>query len=478
MELSLNITEEEVKKNRVTTCQKSVDPKKNRKKIFKIFLSSLLVLLLGTLIYFLYKGYKITKDVGFSFSPGELININKEPELRKDSSGIYTNVLIVGIDTREKGNLLNTDVLIVGSYNHESKDFVMISVPRDFHAQIDPTKLWFNKINACYMVNEQKKKGSGLDVLETVVEDVVGMEIQYHIMVDFKAFVNLIDAVGGVYVNVENSFTDHMYPLGTKYQTVSFTAGPQLMDGDTALKYSRSRHSRQHGEGSDYARARRQQKVIDAFKSAILSSETLLNPSKLMALFSSVQDNVKTSQFNIEDIQAGINILKDIKDGQTSSTYSFVLDPTAGNYSLISTDVVKNAGYAIAPKEGLGQYSNINEYVQLILKYPKLYSENPSINIYDTGLGYQNTYSKSKDLKEEYPYLNIKFMGTKYGNKEQTYIYSNEEGKFSASVEILSKYLNTKNTTKPEYILNKLGGGDITILMGKELTQDTISKEE
>lgn len=473
MELSLKMTDKELKKAKFPNIRENNSVKKNKRWI-KIPLFIILVCILGVGLYFVYKGVQIGKDIGFKFVPSQLIEGKQEPELKKDSSGKYTNLLIVGIDTRENTKLLNTDVLIVASYNHETNDIVMISLPRDFHAQVNPDKYWFNKINSAYMINEQKEKGNGLPVLEEIVEEVVGLDIQYHIMVDFKAFVELIDAVGGVYVVVENSFTDKMYPLGKGYQTVSFKAGPQLMDGETALQYSRSRHSQQNGEGSDYARARRQQRVIDAFKDAVLSSETLLNPSKILALLSSVQDNVKVSEFSTNDIEAGVKILKDSGKQKTSSTYSFVLDPTAGNYSLISTDVVKNAGYAIAPKEGVGKYDNIQEYVQLILKEPYLYSTNPSIGIYDVGFGNQNTYKKTQEFKDEYRYLNVKFMGTKYKDKKDIYIFTKEES-MQPIVDTVAKYFGTTNISKPEYLTNSLGGEDISILMGTTILQNEIS---
>ncbi len=478
MELSIKMTDKRVKSIKSVKTPKIKTGVLNKGKVFKIILAIFLVLITSTVFYFLYKGYKATKDFGFQFNPGQIIEKKKIPELKKDSTGKYTNVLIVGIDTRENTQLLNTDVIIVGSYNHETKNIVMISVPRDFHAQTHLDKIWFNKINSTYMVNEKKLEGSGLPVLEQVVEGITGLEIQYHAMIDFNGFVDLIDAVGGVYVNVENSFTDYMYPLRSGYQTISFKAGPQLMDGDTALKYARSRHSQQNGEGSDYARARRQQKVIDALKDAILSSETLLNPTKLMNMFSSVQNNVKVSEFTLEDIQAGVNILKNMKDDTTSSTYSFVLDPTIGNYSLIGTDIVKNAGYAIAPKEGLGKYTKIQEFIQLSLNNPPLYSENPSIYIYNTGLGYQDTYTKTNELRTHFKYLNIRFMGTRYSDKEGVYIYSNKEGEYSSSVNTLATYLKIENLTKPEYITTRLNNEDIVLLFGKPIVvQETVTTE-
>lgn len=244
------------------------------------------------------------------------------------------------------------------------------------------------------------------------------------------------------------------------------------MDGDTALKYARSRQSQQNGEGSDYARAKRQQKVIDAFIKKILSTETLLNPSRLMSLFSSVEENIKVSEFTIDDIQAGVNILKSLSsESSTSSSYSFVLDPTLGNYALISPQ--PSCGkYDIGPKEGLGKYTRIKEYVSLALNYPALYSENPSIYSYDTGLGYQNSKVKTDELRTKFKYLNIRFQGTKFNDKEGLYIYSNKEGEFSKSVDILAEYLKIENKSKPEY-LTTATGGDISILFGKEIIENS-----
>jgi len=478
MEVSINITDKEIGKRKPVRLKMDKAESRKKRSWIYILLSILLIAFLGVGIYLGYKGYKIGKDVGFNFSPGRLIEKKRDPELKKDSTGVYTNVLLVGIDTRDNTKLLNTDVIIVGSYNHQTKDIVMISIPRDFYAKVNPEKTSFSKINSAYSINERKGEGNGLVVLEEIVEEILGLEIQYHAMINFKGFVDLIDSVGGVYVNVENSFTDYRYPLGTGYQTVSFKAGPQLMDGETALKYARSRHSQQNGEGSDYARARRQQKVMDAFKDVLLSTETLLNPTKIMALLSSVQDNLEVSEFSLEDVQAGVNILKSLtSEENTSSTYSFVLDPTIGNYSLITTDI-PSSGYAIGPKEGLGKYTKINEYVQLAIQTPLLYSEDPSIYTYDIGLGYQESKTETDTLKENFKYLNIRFQGTKLKDKEGIYVYSNSTDEFLKSVDFLSEYLETENKIKPEYLTTSTAG-DISILFGKQIvvTQESTQEE-
>ncbi len=467
MEVSINMSDRELAKTKIPRYNGGRTKKKT-----SWLLLVLAILLIGSItsgIYLLYKGYKVSSDIGFQFTPTNILKPEKKPELKKDSTGKYTNVMLIGVDTREKGNLMNTDTIIVASFNYETKDIVMISIPRDFYVQVNQNKYWFNKINSAYAINEQKKKDSGLPALRSIVEEMTGMEIQYHAMIDFNGLVQLIDAVGGVYVNVDNSFTDYEYPKGLKYETISFKAGPQLMDGTTALKYSRSRHSTQNNEGSDFARAKRQQKVIIAFKDVVLSSETLLNPKKIMDLMSAVQNNLKVSEFTIEDIEAGVNLLKEL-DKNKGNTYSFVLDPSAGNSTLIKVGPNPDISYYIYPADGNGKYDNIKEYVGLMLKDPQLYSENPSIYVYNTGLGYQGTYDKTQLLRKSFKYLDIKFLGNLYSDKEGVYIFSNVENSFKYSVDKLSKYIKPTSTTKPEYITTKLRGEDISILFGKEVT--------
>jgi LCP family protein required for cell wall assembly len=466
MEVSINMSDKDLRNTRLQPLSSS--GKKKKFPIFKVLLGILLVAGITAGGYMVYKGYKVSSDIGFQFKPGNILQ-PKDPELKKDSTGKYTSVMMVGIDTRDTGNLMNTDTIIVATYNYDTKDLTMISIPRDFHVQVDSNKYWFNRINSVYAVNEQKRKDSGMNALKEVAEDITKIEIQYYAMIDYNGFVELIDAVGGVDVNVDNSFTDYMYPKGNGYQTVSFKAGPQTMDGETALKFSRSRHSMQNNEGTDFARARRQQKVIAAFRDTVISSETLLNPKKIMDLMSAVQNNIQISEFTIEDIEAGISILKDFQEAD-GKTYSFVLDPSSGNSSLITSQNVVNTGaYAIGPIEGLGKYTKINEYVELILQDPHLYSENPTIYVYNTGLGYQATYEKAQDLREEFKYINIKYLGNLYSNKEGIYVFSNKENEFSYSANLLSGYIKPTGTTKPEFVTTNLKGEDISIFFGKSI---------
>jgi LCP family protein required for cell wall assembly len=446
----------------------------------KITIISIIVLIAGLLLYGGYRLYKITKDIGFKLKPSDLVAQEKDPELKKDSTGKYTNVLLVGIDTRSAGgSLLNTDSIIFASFNYETKDITLVSIPRDFYVSL-PDEFWFKKINSFYGYGEGLEEGGGLPMLQTKVEELLNQEIQYYAMIDLKGFEELIDALGGVYINVENSFTDYMYPAenDVDYQTVSFTAGPQTMDGATALKYARSRHSMDNGEGSDFARARRQQKVIEAVKKEVFDSGNYTNPQVLLDLINTVSENLTISEFTLEDIKAVLDISNNLQDGE-GEIFSFVLDPNAGNGKIVtSKNVTTTNAYAIGPVLGLGQYTDIHDYVNKVLNNPGFYEEDASIYIYDTGLGYQNTYTKVLEIQELYPYSNIRFTGSLYYDKEGIIVYEHESGSKPETLSAFSTYLETELITQPEYITTNLNGEDISIFFGKPITVEEVVENE
>ena len=460
--MTIELKDEEIKDTKVKKEQNEIPLDKKKQSYWKYILFVILFAVIGVGIYYATKIYRMSKDIGFKLDANTVFT-DAKPELKKDPTGNFTNALIIGVDTRENGNYANTDTMIFLSYNHTTHNIVMISVPRDFLVETDKTTHWYNKINGVYSYNESLKQGSGLEALKTTIEEVVGQQIQYYAMVDFKAFTQIIDAVGGIDVNVENSFTDYYYLDST---TVSFTAGPQTMDGETALKYARSRKSLDNGEGTDYARARRQQKVISALQEKIISTDTLANPKTLIQILSSISDSIKVSEFTQDDIIAALTIGKDMLQNGNKH-YSFVLDPVSGNSQLIEVKGDPNVEYTIGPKLGLGKYDDIHEYVNLVLTKPAIYAENPIVYVYNTGLGASGTTLKVNQLKKEYPYINILQSYANIGTYSGVTIFSTTEG-FSESVKELSTFLNTQNTIKPETITTKFNYEGVAILFGEE----------
>ncbi|NMC35531.1 LCP family protein [Candidatus Beckwithbacteria bacterium] len=226
----------------------------------------------------------------------------------------HTNILILG-----KGNASHeaadlTDTIIFLSLDLVNNEVLMLSIPRD---------IWITslaaKINTAYYYGEQKEKGGGFPLVEDAVYEIVGQPIHYVAMVDFDGFVKLIDLLGGVDVTVDQSFTDEFYPIPGKeddecngdpefrcrYEVLHFEKGLQHMDGQTALKFSRSRHA-EGDEGTDFARSARQQKVLKAIKEKLSSSQVYLNPSKLLELKKLASQYITFNKDISEKIYAGL----------------------------------------------------------------------------------------------------------------------------------------------------------------------------
>lgn len=206
-----------------------------------------------------------------------------------------------------------TDTIMVVTLNSDSHNINIFSLPRDIW--VDSTRA---KLNSSYYWDKQKG-GKGFDLAATSVNEITGIMPRYTVVVDFSLFKDFIDTIGGVDVNVENSFIDEKYPIlgkendlcsGDKqslssiklykcrYETLQFTSGLQHMDGETALKFVRSRNS-VGDEGTDLAREKRQQVLISAIKNKILSTDFLFDFKSIKSLYNVVTTHVETNMDSV-----------------------------------------------------------------------------------------------------------------------------------------------------------------------------------
>ncbi len=227
--------------------------------------------------------------------------LTQSPATVLNSTDERTNVALLGIggQAHEGGEL--TDSILIASIHHPSKIPTLISIPRDIYLTSARAK-----INSIYYYGEQAEAGTGLTKLQSALTEVTGLPIHYSLLLDFSGFIKAIDAVGGITVTVDRAFDDYKYPIPGKenaepeserYEHLRFEAGAQKMDGVTALKFVRSRHAL-GDEGTDFARSARQQKVIKAFISSLISTDTIFNTARITTLRSALSSSIKT---NIED---------------------------------------------------------------------------------------------------------------------------------------------------------------------------------
>lgn len=221
----------------------------------------------------------------------------------KNQDGV-TNVLILGKGGEGHDAPELTDTIILASISKDPAKVTLISLPRDLYLVDEQLKINHAFLNG----KEQGGTQVGLDNAKKAIEKVTGVPINYVAVVDFGGFTKLIDALGGIEVDVERSFTDNRYPIAgrendlcegdplykCRYETVSFKEGPQIMTGETALKFARSRHSGNVLEGNDLARAARQQKIIDGIRRKIISADLIFSPTKVSELVKIGQESVIT----------------------------------------------------------------------------------------------------------------------------------------------------------------------------------------
>jgi LCP family protein required for cell wall assembly len=334
----------------------------------------------------------------------DIDNVKKAPELKKDATG-KTNIMLVGVDTRYVltrggGTLRNTDSLMLATYDHKTNRIGLISFPRDIIANF-PNTPSFMKINAIYATGESRSKGSGLESIKQTLENFSGLKIQYYAMVDLKGFTTVIDLLGGIDVHVDRSFTDYLYPTDNyRWRTVSFTQGWAHMNGDTALAFSRSRHSQQAGEGSDFARARRQQKVIQGVIDQALKQETLQNPKKIFEILNAVASSIQVNQLTPEDVEAALAIAK---DKGKPEIFNVVMDPNVANKTLLQVGGY-GTGYTVTTKGGVKNIGPSRQYLQDFSTEPTIVND-ITIPVYNGKSG--SFTSKYRSLTGRFFYLKM-----------------------------------------------------------------------
>ena len=185
----------------------------------------------------------------------------------------YLNIVLLGSDRRPGWGTWRTDSMIVVSVDTEENVVRLLSIPRDLWVYIPGHG--YNRINTADLWGELDRKGTGPDRVKQTIHHNLGIPIHYYVRVDFQGFMEIIDAVGGVNVDVECPLPD-----------INLSAGIHHMNGKEALRYSRSRKST-----NDFDRGRRQRKVLMALWDQALTLDLI---PRLPALWRAMDDTFET----------------------------------------------------------------------------------------------------------------------------------------------------------------------------------------
>ena len=389
----------------------------NKKRIIRVVLFGLALLLIAGGAFAWKTGITLDK-----ISQGDA-NIFKslvktlpgvEKTLKGESEG-RINILLLGMrgEGVEGGGLLADTIMVLSIHPKNGEGDMskasLISIPRDLYVKV-PGRDEQRKINAVYALGEERERGGGgIEDMRTIVGEVTGLDIPYGVTINFQGFKDLVNAIGGITITLEQPFEEGMqfrglekrcdgitytvpsgsfeekriqrkngtyyanpkrYPLCFEKMTTAaiaelecggnfkLPAGENILDGDKALCYARARYT-----SSDFDRARRQQEVIKLIKDKALSLGTLTDFSKVTAMLDSLGNNVST---NLEAWEMKRMLELYQKAGDAGNMNQKVLENSEEGL-LYNPPQTKETGYILLP---IGDnYDRIRELFKNSLNY-------------------------------------------------------------------------------------------------------------
>jgi len=376
------------------------------------------------------------------------------PKLEQENG--VTGVMIIGIDTREAGGvnagLMNTDTIMVALYDHQTKKTTIMSFPRDLYVPfyINGNGPYHSKINAIYATGEARNDvDDGFDLLEENLERMVGKKIQYRVLIKLQGVQDAVNAVGGVEIDVPK-YVKAQYPNdypgrngkpNTQWLYYEFQPGRQKMDGEHALVWARYRYviKGDMTQGSDFARGRRQQQVIDGIKEKILDDKedsTLKKAEKYWDMFQTISKNVDAN-IGLEEVFASFTLM----DEADTDPINIVIDPNFAGGSIVTGS---NGGNYMFRDESFNALQN---YLALIWKNPSLYDDDSRILVENhLGRYYLSTDKATKFRDEVYsgklPVIssNLTMTTATKGEATGVIIVDFSKGKMNSTTQYLAEY--------------------------------------
>lgn len=328
------------------------------------------------------------KSIAETSSQNEVLEFDRE--ILKDR----ISILLIGYGGVGHSGGTLADAVMLANIDTKAKIVYLISIPRDTWVAISVrSDLVQNyKLNEAFAIGlddnrhplkepQYKGKHGGGELAKVAVETITSIKPDYYVAIDFLGFERAIDVLGGVEVDVPVTFDDYFYPVAglenetcginaeeivslherysgfdlekqftCRYEHLSFKKGPTEMDGVTALKFVRSRHSAQHG--GDYARSARQQSLLDGVRKKLLS----LNGIESIKPFMEQVFSIVRTDLQANDVLGYLNTYKDYKSFEVVS-----INLTEGN--VLSSSRSSTGQFILIPKSGQNNFEAVHQYI-------------------------------------------------------------------------------------------------------------------
>lgn len=363
------------------------------------------------------------------------------------------NILLLGRAGDGKPGKHLTDTIMLLSVDTRTKKVALLSFPRDLLVPYPRTNQ-VAKINTLYQYG--LAQGKSADLIKGSIEEIISLPVHYFASIDFDGFEQVIDALGGINVEVPRDIYDSRYPgPNYSYETFEIKKGWQKLDGKTALKYARVRHGDPEG---DFGRAKRQQQIMQAVREKAWSIPTFLNPVTLTNLLESLGDSVTT------DItpEIGRRLLEIGTTLDTKNINTVVLDAWKKE-SLLRVTHVEAGGmraFALVPRSGTWDEveniaQNIFNETNLEERRERILSEEASLLVMTPPSTLPAAESLKQDITELFPVKSVTLRVIPALEKEkETAIIQSRDG---------NKKIYTLDTLMGRYDLTRVETLDFTL---------------
>ena len=319
---------------------------------------------------------------------GNILGLLSSTKLKGEDQG-RVNILLAGnsADDPGHGGATLTDSIMIISLDTKDNTAFAMSIPRDLW--VDVPGYGYEKINAVY-------PEGGMGLLEQVVDKDFGINMDYYALVDYTAFKQAVNAVGGITVTINSPDPRGIYdPNISKADDgpLNLKNGTQQLNGQTALNLARARNdptpSGQVGYGlpnGDFDRAANQRMMLVALKNKVFSSGLYTNPVKIGQLFDAIGNNVQTD-FKTNELRRLYTIAKSIDSSKIQSL-------SLTTKKLISDYTTSDGQDALVPTAGVTDFSQIQLYMKQLTSTDPVVKEGAQVVVLNasgtTGLAKSN----------------------------------------------------------------------------------------
>lgn len=341
------------------------------KRILKIFGILILLAVLAFGVRLFIDLAKMTNNN----NPFAFLTAFQKAPLKNDNGRV--NVLVAGnsVDNVGHNGASLTDSIMVLSLDTKKQTGMMLSIPRDLWVEIPGEG--HSKINAAYTYG-------GMKTLAGVIEDDLGLPIHYTALVNYTAFKDMVNAVGGINITIKSDDPRGIYDPSLDWTSrtccamAKYPNGPVKLNGQQALNLARARGEGygSYGFNADFTRTEHQRQMLFGIREKAMSSSTLSNPLKISNLVAAIGQNVETD-LQLKEIQTLYSLVKDV---DASKIDSYNLNYLRGEEEpMLSNYAAPGGQSALIPAAGVDNFTDIADEIQNIFNATPISKERAKV---------------------------------------------------------------------------------------------------